>query len=54
MTPRKHCGALGRRRQKPRCYGNFTNVIDTGASDCVRRSADGHIAWIRGNHGDLT
>jgi glyoxylase-like metal-dependent hydrolase (beta-lactamase superfamily II) len=37
-----------------RLYGNFTNVIDTGAREAVRRSAARHAAWARGEHDDLT
>jgi hypothetical protein len=37
-----------------RLYGNFTNVIDTGAREAVRRSAARHAAWARGDHDDLT
>jgi hypothetical protein len=37
-----------------RLYGNFTNVIDTGAREVVRRSAARHAAWARGEHDDLT
>ncbi len=37
-----------------RLYGNFTNVIPTDARAVVRRSADRHIAWCRGDHDDLT
>ena len=37
-----------------RLYGNFTNVIDRDARAIVRRSADRHIAWIRGDHDALT
>jgi hypothetical protein len=37
-----------------RLYGNFTNVIDGGAREVVRRSAARHVAWVRGDHDDLT
>ncbi|WP_028045615.1 MBL fold metallo-hydrolase [Cellulomonas sp. URHE0023] len=37
-----------------RLYGNFANVIDRDARAVVRRSADRHIAWVRGDHDDLT
>ncbi|MFH8251910.1 hydrolase [Microbacterium sp. B2969] len=37
-----------------RLYGNFDNVIPTDAQDIVRRSADRHIAWVRGDFDDLT
>ena len=29
-------------------------MIDTDASAAVRRSADRYIAWVRGDHDDLT
>lgn len=37
-----------------RLYGNFDNVIDTDASAVVRRSADRHIGWARGDFDHLT
>ena len=37
-----------------RLYGNFDNVIPTGARDVVRRSAERHIAWTRGESDHLT
>lgn len=37
-----------------RLYGNFANVIDTDARTIMRSSADRHIAWVRGDHDDLT
>lgn len=37
-----------------RLYGNFRNVIDTGARQVVRRSADRHIGWVRGDYDHLT
>jgi hypothetical protein len=37
-----------------RLYGNFTNVIDSDARAVVRRSADRHAAWLRGDHDRLT
>jgi hypothetical protein len=37
-----------------RLYGNFRNVIPTDALAVVRRSADRHSAWARGEHDDLT
>jgi hypothetical protein len=37
-----------------RLYGNFDNVIPTDARHIVRRSADRHIAWVRGDFDDLT
>lgn len=37
-----------------RLSGNFTNVIDRDARNAVRRSADRHIGWIRGDFDELT
>src|SRR3954447_14752603 len=37
-----------------RLYGNFANVIDRDARTILRASADRHIAWVRGDHDDLT
>ena len=37
-----------------RLYGNFATVIDRDARAIVRASADRHIAWVRGDHDDLT
>ncbi|MBS9532255.1 MBL fold metallo-hydrolase [Mycobacterium sp. M1] len=37
-----------------RIYGLFTNEIDSDAAAVVRFSADRHIAWVRGDHDDLT
>jgi hypothetical protein len=37
-----------------RLYGNFDNVIPEDARDVVRRSADRHIAWVRGDFDDIT
>ena len=37
-----------------RLYGNFANVIDRDARAILRASADRHIAWVRGDHDDLT
>ncbi|WP_426593573.1 MBL fold metallo-hydrolase [Cellulomonas sp. McL0617] len=37
-----------------RLYGNFANVVDRDARAVVRASADRHIAWVRGDHDDLT
>jgi hypothetical protein len=37
-----------------RLYGNFDNVIATGAAEIVRRSADRHVRWVRGDFDDLT
>jgi Metallo-beta-lactamase superfamily. len=37
-----------------RLYGNFDNVIPTDAAAVVRRSADRHIAWVRGDYDHLT
>ncbi|HEX5857916.1 MAG TPA: hydrolase [Microbacterium sp.] len=37
-----------------RLYGNFDNVIPTDAREIVRRSADRHIGWVRGDFDHLT
>jgi hypothetical protein len=37
-----------------RMYGNFGWVIPSGAMDVVRRSADRHTAWVRGDYDHLT
>lgn len=37
-----------------RMYGNFGWVIPGGAMDVIRRSADRHIAWVRGDFDHLT
>lgn len=37
-----------------RVYGNFDNVIETDARTVVRRSADRHAAWVRGDFDHLT
>ena len=37
-----------------RLYGNFGTVIETGARAVVRRSADRHIRWVRGDFDHLT
>jgi hypothetical protein len=37
-----------------RLYGNFDNVIPTDAAAVVRRSADRHMAWVRGDFDHLT
>ncbi|GII99760.1 hypothetical protein CLV28_1108 [Sediminihabitans luteus] len=37
-----------------RLYNNFEGVIETDARAVVRRSADRHVAWVRGDHDDLT
>lgn len=37
-----------------RLYGNTGGVIASGARDAVRRSADRHVAWVRGDHDHLT
>jgi hypothetical protein len=37
-----------------RLYGNFGWVIPTDASAIVRRSADRHMAWVRGDFDNLT
>ena len=37
-----------------RLYSNFTNVVPTDARAAVRRSADRHAAWVRGDYDHLT
>lgn len=37
-----------------RLYSNFETVIESGAKAVVRRSADRHIGWIRGDFDHLT
>ena len=37
-----------------RLYGNFAIRIDADARAVVRRSADRHIAWVRGDFDHLT
>lgn len=37
-----------------RLYSNFENVIPADARAAVRRSADRHIAWVRGDFDQLT
>lgn len=37
-----------------RLYGNFDNVIDVDAREVLRRSADRHIGWVRGDFDHLT
>jgi hypothetical protein len=37
-----------------RLYGNFDNVIPSNAREIVRRSADRHIGWVRGDFDHLT
>ncbi len=37
-----------------RLYGNFDNVIPSDAAGVVRRSADRHMAWVRGDFDHLT
>lgn len=37
-----------------RIYGNFANKIDTDARAVLRRSADRHIGWVRGDFDHLT
>ncbi|TKG65808.1 MBL fold metallo-hydrolase [Prauserella endophytica] len=37
-----------------RLYGNFDNVIAEDAKAVVRRSADRHIGWVRGDFDHLT
>jgi hypothetical protein len=37
-----------------RLYGNFGWVVPSDAHDAIRRSADRHIAWVRGDFDDMT
>ncbi|ROS75330.1 hydrolase [Cellulomonas sp. PhB143] len=37
-----------------RLYNNFEGVVPSGARDAVRRSADRHVAWVRGDFDHLT
>ncbi|MEU3270198.1 hydrolase [Saccharomonospora sp. NPDC006951] len=37
-----------------RLYANFGNIIDSDAREVVRRSADRHIGWVRGDFDHLT
>jgi hypothetical protein len=37
-----------------RLYDNFARGVDANARTAVRRSADRYIAWVRGDHDDLT
>ena len=37
-----------------RLYGNFDNVIPRDAREIVRRSANRHISWVRGDYDHLT
>jgi hypothetical protein len=37
-----------------RLYGTFDNVIPSDARAVVRRSADRHIAWVRGDFDEQT
>ena len=37
-----------------RLYDNTGGVLDAGARESVRRSAQRHAAWVRGDHDDLT
>ncbi|ASR36254.1 hydrolase [Prauserella marina] len=37
-----------------RLYANFGNIIDSDAREVVRRSADRHIGWARGDFDHLT
>lgn len=37
-----------------RLYNNFGHVVMRDAKDVVRRSAERHAAWCRGDHDDLT
>ncbi len=41
-------------RRFDRLYGNFGRCIRTDARAAVRRSADRHIAWVRGDYDHLT
>ena len=37
-----------------RIYGLFVNDVDSGGKESVRRSADRHAAWVRGDYDHLT
>jgi hypothetical protein len=37
-----------------RIYGLLVNLIDSGGKESVRRSAERHAAWVRGDYDDLT
>ncbi|GAA5158908.1 hydrolase [Ornithinimicrobium tianjinense] len=37
-----------------RLYDNFALQIPAGAREMVRRSAERYVAWVRGDHDDLT
>lgn len=37
-----------------RIYGNFNNTIDADAKNILRKSADRHIGWARGDFDQLT
>lgn len=37
-----------------RLYGNFDTVVDSDAAGVVRRSAERHIGWARGDFDHLT
>lgn len=37
-----------------RLYDNTGGVLDAGARESVRRSAQRHAAWVRGDHDNLT
>jgi hypothetical protein len=37
-----------------RIYGNFGNAVAAGARDAVHRSAERHVAWVRGEFDDRT
>lgn len=37
-----------------RLYGNFGWAIPSDAQGAIRRSADRHVAWVRGDFDDLT
>jgi glyoxylase-like metal-dependent hydrolase (beta-lactamase superfamily II) len=40
--------------QFDRIYGLLTNVIDSGGKKSIRRSAQRHAEWVRGEHDNLT
>ena len=42
------------RRPFDRLYNNFDGVVPTDALGVVRRSAERHAAWARGDFDDLT
>jgi hypothetical protein len=37
-----------------RLYDNFGRGVDSCAQAAVRQSADRYVAWVRGDHDDLT